>query len=286
MNKTIAALSLTLSLAAAISWSAQTAPSRSPAPNPNTSELLRQIRELRANQEQMRKELLTLKDMLIVLRGQLAERTAPPAPGPTAAGPTAPAPTQPATFDITDDNTRGNADARIVLVELSDYQCPYCGRFTRETMPQIDQNYIRTGKVKYVFHDLPLERIHANAFRAAEATYCAEAQGKYWEMHDRLFQNQNALDPTGLTLQAQALGLDFNAFSQCLNGGAHTAEVRRNLNEANAAGFRTTPSFIIGQSSGPGDRNIKVLQVVTGAQPYDVFRTAIDSALAKVSAPS
>jgi protein-disulfide isomerase len=87
---------------------------------------------------------------------------------------------------------KGAPDARVTVVEFSDYQCPFCGRHARETLPKIDETYIKTGKVKYVFRDFPLERIHPNAVKAAEAARCAGESGKYWEMHNRLFGDQKA----------------------------------------------------------------------------------------------
>ena len=107
--------------------------------------------------------------------------------------------------------SRGKADARVTIVEFTDYQCPFCSRYVRETYPQLDKEYVQTGKVKYVLRDLPLEAIHPLAMKAAEAAHCAGEQGKYWEMHDRLFANQTELARTDLAKHAQALGLDAAA---------------------------------------------------------------------------
>ena len=89
----------------------------------------------------------------------------------------------------------GRPDAPVTLVEFSDYQCPFCGRFFSATLSTLKRDYIDTGKVRYVFRDYPLAQIHPQARKAAEAAHCAGDQGKYWEMHDRLFRNQKALTP-------------------------------------------------------------------------------------------
>ena len=86
--------------------------------------------------------------------------------------------------------SRGNDVARVVVVEFSDYQCPFCALFFRQTLPQLDQDFIKTGKIKYVFNNVPLDQIHPTAFKAAEAAECARDQGKFWEMHDQIFTNQ------------------------------------------------------------------------------------------------
>src|ERR1044072_8686255 len=86
---------------------------------------------------------------------------------------------------IDDDPVKGDRKARLVLIEFSDYQCPFCARFVRETLPEIEKDYIKTGKLKYVFRDFPITSAHKDAFKAALAAGCALDQGKFWEMHER-----------------------------------------------------------------------------------------------------
>lgn len=145
-------------------------------------------------------------------------------------------------------------------------------------MPQIDNDYIKTGKIKYVFRDLPLESIHKNAFKAAEAASCASEQGKFWEMHDRLFANQATLAPTNLPSHAEAIGLDMAKFQQCLDSGKYAAEIRKSMAEAGDAGIAGTPTFLLGFTE-PNSSKVKVLKVLRGAQPYTAFKDAIDAAL-------
>ena len=145
-------------------------------------------------------------------------------------------------------------------------------------MPQIETEYIKTGKLKYVVRDFPLEAIHKEAFKAAEAAHCAGEQGKYWEMHDRLYNNQRALGPKDLPQHAQALGLDVPKFQQCLESGKHAARIRKDLEEGQQAGVTGTPGFFLGLTE-PNDPRVKVLRVLKGAQPYSSFKNTIDALL-------
>ena len=104
--------------------------------------------------------------------------------------------------------SRGSQSARLVLIEFTDYQCPFCGRHFQQTSPQIDRDYVNTGRVRHVLRDFPLESIHKDAFKAAEAAHCAGDQGQYWQMHDRLFNSQNAQTADHRASYAGALGLD------------------------------------------------------------------------------
>src|SRR4051794_7424651 len=100
---------------------------------------------------------------------------------------------------------RGSADAKVVVIEYSDFQCPYCGKFARETFANVEQKYIAPGRVRYVFRNFPLDESHPKAFKAADAAECANQQGKFWEMHAQLFANQQALDPGDLASHARAV---------------------------------------------------------------------------------
>src|SRR5262245_44258871 len=112
------------------------------------------------------------------------------------------------TLGLGDGPFKGASDARVTLVEFTDYQCPFCARHQKETVPQLIDKYVKTGKVKYVVRDFPLESIHPAAVKAAEAPHCAGDSGKYWEMQERLFANPKSMAPDDLVAHAQALGLD------------------------------------------------------------------------------
>ncbi len=153
-------------------------------------------------------------------------------------------------------------------------------------MPQIEKEYISTGKVKYVFRDLPLESIHPHAFKAAVAANCADEQGKYWEMYHKLFQNQRKLGRDDLAAHALALGLDAAKFAQCMESNKYDAEIRKDMEAARAANIGGTPNFVIAlvNPKNPRDPNLIVLKTITGAQPYPVFKAALDAALESAGA--
>ena len=146
-------------------------------------------------------------------------------------------------------------------------------------MPKIEADFIKTGKVKYVSRDLPLESIHPFAFKAAEATHCAGDKGKYWEMHDLLFANQRELAPKDLSKHAEALGLDVAAFDKCLESGKHAGRIRKDMAESEKVGARGTPIFFLGLTE-PNSSQVKAVRVIRGAHPYAAFKEAIDSLLA------
>lgn len=185
--------------------------------------------------------------------------------------------TLPAVVSISNSQSKGSATARIAIIEYSDYQCPYCSRYDRDTFPQLENEYVKTGKVRYVFRDLPLD-FHKNAFKAAQAARCAGEQGKFWEMHHQLFANQTALEEKDFPTHAAALNLDEPKFQQCLAGDRYAAEIRQNVTDANNAGLTGTPSFLIGFLQ--PDATVKVAKKIVGAKSYAEFKAAIDSVLA------
>ena len=134
-----------------------------------------------------------------------------------------------------------------------------------------------------MFVDLPLESIHKFAFKAAEAANCAGDQGKYWEMHGRLFANQQALEPW--TPHAEAIGLDVTKFEECLNAGKTANEIRKDMSEAQKAGVTGTPTFFIAVTD-PASSKIKTVSRLSGAQPYAAFKAEIDRLLAEASKPA
>jgi protein-disulfide isomerase len=164
------------------------------------------------------------------------------------------------------DPAEGPADAPITIVEFSDYQCPFCARVT-PTMDRVMKTY--AGKVRRVFKDFPLPS-HPQAPKAAEAARCAGDQGKYWEMHARLFANQAALQIDQIKKTASSLGIDQAAFDQCLDGGKYTSKVSADVDQGEGLGVNSTPSLFING------------RPLVGAQPFDVFKQVIDEELARV----
>ncbi len=182
------------------------------------------------------------------------------------------------TLSIVDDPYKGETDAQVTMVEFSDYQCPFCSRHTRNVLPQLEKNYVETGKVKYVLRDFPLS-FHKQAPKAHEAAHCAGEQGKYWEMHAQLFANQKALQLEKLPKHATTAGVsDLTAFQECLDSGKYEKRVNLSMAEGNKLGIRGTPTFAVGVTEANG--TVKALKIVRGAQSYTVFQKIIDDLLA------
>jgi protein-disulfide isomerase len=171
------------------------------------------------------------------------------------------------TIEVTaDDPSIGSASAPVTLIEFSDFQCPFCQRVA-PTLKQVKEKY--GDKVRVVWKDFPLTQIHPQAFKAGEAGHCAADQGKFWEYHDRLFANQQALQPNDLKKYAADLGLDANAFATCLDSSKHGERVRDGVAEGSRLGVNSTPTIYING------------RVLSGAQPFETFVTVIDEELSK-----
>lgn len=224
------------------------------------SALRQEIEALKAGQEAIQRDLEEIKDLL---RGRAAR----------------PSPPRDLTLSVKDDPFKGDRGAAVTLVEFSDYQCPFCARHFRDTLPQLEQEYVATGKVRYVFRNFPIEALHPQAFKAHEAANCAGDQGKYWPMHDRLFANQRAFAEPELAEHARAVGLDVPGFRQCLESGKHAAKVRGDIADARRAGVQGTPTFFLGLTA-PDDGDVRALSMIRGAQPYAAFKQAIEALLA------
>ena len=167
---------------------------------------------------------------------------------------------------VDDDAVKGDQDAPVTIVEWSDYECPFCGRFYSETEKLIDEQYVKTGKVKFVYRDFPLP-FHTNAQKAAEAAECAGEQGKYWDMHDAIFEQGVQGGVAGFKQYAKNLGLNTAKFDTCLDSGAMTKETQKDLADGSAMGIQGTPGFIING------------KLISGAQPFSVFKQVIDAEL-------
>ena len=218
-----------------------------------------EIKALRKEMQDLRKDVEDLKTKTIV-RQQV--------PAPEA---------QEVVVSMNDDPVKGDLNAPVTIIEFSDFQCPYCGRFFKSTLTEIERDYIKTGKVRYVFRDFPLD-FHKQAPKASEAANCAGEQGKYWEMHDKLFENQNALMVDKLRQYAAEVGLESGPFDACLDSGKYAEEINRDVEDGKKAGVSGTPSFFIGKSQGPG-KEITGKRIV-GARPYESFKQVIDQILA------
>ncbi|MCV0398606.1 MAG: DsbA family protein [Nitrosarchaeum sp.] len=183
---------------------------------------------------------------------------------------------QPAKISADDDPVRGNDDAPITIIEFSDFQCPFCARFHIQTLPLLLENYIDAGKAKLVYRDFPIQGIHPNAIPAAAAAECADEQGKYWEYHDKLFENQNQWNqletPDAVAVfgqYAKEIELNQEQFDVCLNTGKYIDEIRKDLDDGREYGVSGTPGFFIGNEE-LGFVELK------GAQPFENFQKVLD----------
>ena len=178
---------------------------------------------------------------------------------------------------LSDRPIRGDKDAPLTLVEFTDYQCPYCQRFFRDTYPQLKAKYIDTGKLRLVVKDFPLS-FHKNARKAAQAAHCAGDQERFWEMHDLLFDNANRLQAKLLPGYAEALSMDVAEFDECLASNRHLTAIDGDSRDARTAGITGTPSFVLGKTDG----DTLVGARITGAKPLQIFERQIEALLAQL----
>lgn len=163
------------------------------------------------------------------------------------------------------DPSKGAADAKVTIVEFSEFQCPFCSR-VGPTIKQIEEAY--GDKVRIVFRDFTLP-MHARAIPAAEAANCANEQGKFWEYHDKLFANQQALSDEDFKKHATELGLDVAAFEACYSSGKYREDVQKDAAEGAKLGVTGTPAFFING------------RFLSGAQPFEAFKAIIDDEISR-----
>lgn len=174
--------------------------------------------------------------------------------------------------------TKRHGTGSVALVEFADYECPFCARHVREAHPRIKREFIDTGLIQHVFMSFPIEEIHPRAFGASEAAECAGTQGRFWQMHELLFENIHALARADLHRYAADLELDEQAFEKCLAGEAALI-VLSDMQEGRRLGVRGTPAFFLGRVETDG--SIELTRRVNGAVPFETFREEINAALGR-----
>jgi protein-disulfide isomerase len=173
----------------------------------------------------------------------------------------------------------GDRAAKIVLIQYSDFECPYCAMFSRDIWPQIKTQYVDSGKVMMAFRHRPAPT-HRFARDASISAECAGQQGKFWEMHDRLFEAQERLQLGIGSSFAPSLGLDQAKFENCAQKGSREFLIR-DASAAEAAGINATPTFVIGSVNDDG--TVKPAEIVVGAQPFSKFKPILDRLLEETS---
>jgi protein-disulfide isomerase len=186
--------------------------------------------------------------------------------------PEPPPPTDP--ISIAGAPIRGDAAAQTIVIMFSDFQCPYCGRFARETLPTIEERYLKTGKIRLVFESLPLD-IHPFAFGAAVAAECASEQGRFWQMHDAIFSDQQALDAASLRAKGIKVGVDAVRFDACFASPLEAIHVKQSSAAARALSVGGTPTFFIGVMQPDG--RVKVKRRFSGAMAAPAFGAILDT---------
>ncbi len=233
-------------------------------PQEDLSALRTDVTAIQAEQQQIITRLDELKQLL-----QINSRQPTPA--------AMPGPQPPSTLDIRGEQFEGGSTAGVALIEYSDFECPFCGGYERETSPQIFDNYIKTGKVKLYYRDLPLP-MHPHALQAARAARCAGEQNEYWEMHDSLFARQNALSDPALLDRAKTMRLNTQKFGECFSSDKFKDDIQKSIAEAQKLGVQGTPTFFIGTIDANGDV-VNISKRINGAKPYADFQAALDEVL-------
>jgi protein-disulfide isomerase len=207
--------------------------------------------------EQAGQILDELRQIRQLLQAQ-AEKNAPPAPSR-------------AKLDLGGFQMLGSKDAPVTLVEFTDYQCPYCRQFHVNVFNELKKNYIDTGKVRFYSRDLPLEQLHPNAVRAAQAGRCAADQGQFWKLRDLMGANPDKLDLENLVTEAGTLKMDTKTFRTCVESQKYKEAVQTDVLEAMKIGAEATPTFVLGKSTPQGVDG----ELIVGSQPYTEFVKAI-----------
>jgi protein-disulfide isomerase len=233
----------------------------SPAFGQSTDEELRALRKdieaLRASQVEMQKTLQVVKDILMGKQPPMED----------------------VYISTAGAHSLGETSAKVLLVEFSDYQCPFCGRYANDTFSKLIDGYVKTGKVRYALRNFPIQQLHPLAEKAAEAAECAGDQGKYWEMHERLFKNQQLLDVKEMPGHALILGLDQTKFQQCVDSGKFTAKVMADVADGAKLKVSGTPMFYFGYPDEKDPSKLKAIKLLSGAQPLNAFTDILDELL-------
>jgi protein-disulfide isomerase len=187
-------------------------------------------------------------------------------------------PEPPAKIAVSGPFVLGAADAPVTLVEFSDYECPFCIRHFTQTMPELEREYIATGKLRYVFMDFPIDQLHPAALKAHEAARCSGEQSKFWPMHQRLFSPAGSHGVDRLKTLASEVGLDRGKFDACLDSGRMQAPVRASVDRATQLGADGTPQMYLGVADANG--SFRIIRSIRGAVPFAQFKTIIDGLLA------
>ena len=223
------------------------------------TDLQKQVDALKKDVETLKTQQVAIIQYLNELRGMLKQQQS-----------------QNAVVDIKSSPFTGSKNAKVALVEFTDYWCGFCARFAKQTQAEIMKKYVETGKIRYYLKDFAAQR----GTRVAEAARCAGDQDKYWPMHDQLFANYGKYGDDELVTYAKNAGADPSLFQKCVESGRHTNDVRQDMDAGQKAGVDGTPTFVIGVIDPADPGNLKASRTIVGAQSLDAFQAALDGVLA------
>ncbi len=259
-----------------LSATAATAQPSSPQQNPDFITLKNDVQQLKTQQQQILDRLDELKKLLNTKRPD----NQPPAIK------------VPDTMGVDGELFRGDATATVAIIEYGDIECPFCRRFKQDIYPKIFDDYIKTGKARFYYRDMPLT-FHEHALSAARAEHCAGEQGKFWDMHDSLFiDTPGLIGPGGRKImltqsdideRARTLGLDTAKLDGCMASTRYADVIKHSSDEAARMNIEGTLTFLIG-TVGANGNIMSVKKPLVGAQPFEAFKAVIDPLLAPVVA--
>lgn len=247
-----------------------------PPAQPPGSQVNQQVLKLQDDVEQLKAQQQKILDALNDLKSVNGKALA-------AQGNGQPSVNLPQTLSLAGESFRGDAAAKVVIIEYGDFECRFCRRFEQLTYPQLRDTYISTGRVRYYFRDLPLA-MHTLAMPAARAAHCAAEQGQYWPMHDSLFADHGLMEAGDIDKRAAKLGLDVAKLDSCTASERFADVIQHSSEQANSLGIRGTPTFLIG-TEGPGEGQVTITKAIVGAEEIDAFKSALDPLLAGGQSP-
>ncbi len=228
-------------------------------------ELKEEVQALRQGQEKMQGELAEIKKLL-------QQQARPSTPTRTQAF-------KPVDIRLGQKESRGAEDAPVTLIEYSDYHCPFCKRHADQVLPALLEKYVESGKVRFIMREYPIPRLHPRAEAASRVALCAGEQGQYWAMHDALFEDQKTTSDEHFNSLAAGLGLDQEAFAECIGSDRIAERIKANTSEAQRMGVSGTPSFVVGLTDPEDSDKVKLTKFIRGAQSQQAFSAAIDELL-------
>ncbi len=230
--------------------------------------LEKQIAELREGQRMLMEELRQLR---LEIQGSGVRKDVVPAEEPKPF----------VTLNVRGEPFRGSTNAHVAVVVFSDFNCSHCAEFEREVYPKLEEQYLRTGKVRLLFRDLP-DRNDADALAKSEAARCAGEQGRFWDMHDLLYLDQSPYSAESSAKWISAIGIEAEPFRACMESHRYRDPIRRSLALADRMGIRGTPTFLIGTCDDSGIV-IRSEEIFTGVEPIKKFQAVLDRLLKPTS---